>query len=333
MPEPGWRRPPRPPGRVWGHPPARPPRRAGGGCPGQPSDVESLTACPLRWFLSRQGGRPGASAAQTLGTLIHHLAEQAQRRNLRGQALTELTEGVLEELGYPDTWLGGLAAQRVRDMVGRLDTYLSGVPGQVGVERSVDVRVDLPASLGSPDPGEAGDSEEVSVPVRLLGRIDRVEYLDTAHPGTDLPGTGHAGAQDCSDVPHAPLPRVDGTRVRVMDLKTGAVVPGDAARHPQLASYRLALEALGYDVVGAGLVMLGRTPTRRDGGVVVSPRGAALAPSPDPDDGQDWASDLVARAAVAASGSVLQARSGGHCQWCAVKDSCPARPEGRRSWQ
>ncbi|WP_127842398.1 PD-(D/E)XK nuclease family protein [Actinomyces wuliandei] len=312
-----------------------------------PSDIEALTACPLRWFLSRQGGQPGTSASQTLGTLIHRLAEQAQRRNLRGQALTELAEGVLEELGYPDTWLGGLAARRVRDMVGRLDTYLSGVPGHVEVERSVDVRVDLPAaSLGPPAPGQAGDPGEASVPVRLVGRIDRVEYLDTEHRGTDRPDAGHTGAQDCSDVPDVmdapdapprapdtPLPRVDGTRVRVMDLKTGAVVPDDAAHHPQLASYRLALEALGYDVVGAGLVMLGRTPTRRDDGVVVSPRGAALAPSPDPADGQDWASALVARAAAAAYGPVLQACSGGHCQWCAVKDSCPARPEGRRSWQ
>lgn len=309
-----------------------------------PSDVEALTACPLRWFLSRQGGRPGASAAQTLGTLVHRLAEQAQRRNLRGQALAELTEGVLEELGYPDTWLGGLAARRVRDMVGRLDAYLSGVPGHVEVERSVDARVDLPAaSLGSPAPGEAGDPGAATVPVRLLGRIDRVEYLGSEHRGTDRPDAGRPGAPDAWDVPSAqdvpprapdaPLPRADGTRVRVMDLKTGAVVPDDAARHPQLASYRLALEALGYDVVGAGLVMLGRTPTRKDDGVVVSPRGAALDPSPDPDDGQDWASALVARAATAARGPVLQARSGGHCQWCAVKDSCPARPEGRRSWQ
>ncbi|WP_250707984.1 PD-(D/E)XK nuclease family protein, partial [Actinomyces sp. 217892] len=101
---------------------------------------------------------------------------------------------------------------------------------------------------------------------------------------------------------------------------------------PQLAAYRLALEATGYEVTGAALVLLGKEPPKKDNGMpVLAPAGAALALSPDPETGEDWARTLLVRAARAASAGELAARTGEHCRTCPVKDSCPVQSEGRRT--
>ncbi|MDO4244090.1 MAG: PD-(D/E)XK nuclease family protein [Actinomyces sp.] len=268
-----------------------------------PSDVEALTTCPLRWFLRRQGGDRGPTPAQGLGILIHTLAEKAQREGLRGHDLMNRLEQRLPELGYPDTWLGRQHADRARDMVRRLDAYLSSVPGAVDVEQPIDALLDLPRPEAT-EPAAPQNEPGARVTVQVHGRIDRVEHLEA--PGAQGPG-----------------------RVRVIDLKTGSQKPADPTHHPQLATYRLALEAQGREVAGAGLVLLGKNPTRTDPGAALVPPGAALAASPDPDTGQDWAAELLATAALHASGPTLQARTGAHCARCEVKDSCPAVPEGR----
>ena len=119
--------------------------------------------------------------------------------------------------------------------------------------------------------------------------------------------------------------------MRIIDFKTGQRVTSSAARHPQLATYRLALEALGYEVDGGALVLLGKEPPKKNQGApVLAPAGAALEASPDAE-GEDWARALLHEAALAASGSTLTARSGEQCRTCPVKDSCPIQPEGRRA--
>ena len=306
-----------------------------------PSDVEGLAACPLKWFLSRNGGSVPASDAQALGSLIHEIAERAEKEHLRGPALKAAFEERLGGLGYPDTWLGGLASDRARAMIERLDAYLSDCDAlgiRADVEQPVRADVDIPVRLLSPELRDrAGARFRAAgldaVPVMISGRIDRLEHLggyeqqDEDHPG------GNNG-------------------VRVMDLKTGQRVPKDVQRHPQLAAYRLALASQGHHVLGGALVLLGKEPSKRSGdGYVLAPPGAALDPSPaalepadrsgdEPSDGdvsaaaevsEDyWAEDLVAGAAIAGSGPLLQARTGEHCRTCMVKDSCPVQVEGRR---
>ena len=306
-----------------------------------PSDVEGLAACPLKWFLSRNGGSVPASDAQALGSLIHEIAERAEKEHLRGPALKAAFEERLGGLGYPDTWLGGLASDRARAMIERLDAYLSDCDAlgiRADVEQPVRADVDIPVRLLSPElQDRAGARIRAAgldaVPVTISGRIDRLEHLggyeqqDEDHPG------GNNG-------------------VRVMDLKTGQRVPKDVQRHPQLAAYRLALASQGHHVLGGALVLLGKEPSKRSGdGYVLAPPGAALDPSPaafepadrsgdEPSDGdvstaaevsEDyWAEDLVAGAAMAGSGPLLQARTGEHCRTCMVKDSCPVQVEGRR---
>ncbi len=309
-----------------------------------PSDVEGLAACPLKWFLTRSGGSAPASEAQALGSLVHAVAERAESEHLRGPALREAFEERLTDLGYPATWQGGLAADRARAMIERLDAYLADCDAlgiRADVEQPVRADVDISLSVLSPavreraglrKPTEGGDT----VPVTISGRIDRLEHLGGLSAGApeDTAGPGRNGT------------------VRVIDLKTGQHVPKDVQRHPQLATYRLALSSQGLDVVGGALVLLGKEPSKRSGdGYVLAPPGAALDPSPaapepaqEPteDPGEDeangaagsgeeyWAEDLVAQAAVAGVGPVIEARTGEHCRSCRVKDSCPVQVEGRR---
>jgi len=267
--------------------------------------------------------------------------ERAEKEHLRGPALKAAFEERLGGLGYPDTWLGGLASDRARAMIERLDAYLSDCDAlgiRADVEQPVRADVDIPVRLLSPELRDrAGARIRAAgldaVPVTISGRIDRLEHLggyeqqDEDHPG------GNNG-------------------VRVMDLKTGQRVPKDVQRHPQLAAYRLALASHGHHVLGGALVLLGKEPSKRSGdGYVLAPPGAALDPSPaalepadrsgdEPSDGdvstaaevsEDyWAEDLVAGAAIAGSGFLLQARTGEHCRTCMVKDSWPVQVEGRR---
>ncbi len=309
-----------------------------------PSDVEGLAACPLKWFLNRNGGSAPASDAQALGSLIHEIAERAESEHLRGAALRAAFEERLGDLGYPDTWLGGLAAERARAMIERLDAYLTECDAlgvRADVEHPVRADVDIPLQVLSPEVrGRVGVRMSVggldAVPVRISGRIDRLEHLGD-HAGQDL------------DDPAAPA---GNSSARVIDLKTGQRVPKDLQRHPQLATYRLALASQGRDVTGGALVLLGKEPSKRSGdGYVLVPPGAALDPSPasqepadrpgdEPNDGDPdasaevreeyWAEDLVAGAAVSGLGPLLEARTGEHCRTCMVKDSCPVQIEGRR---
>ena len=309
-----------------------------------PSDVEGLAACPLRWFLSRNGGSAPASDAQALGSLIHEVAERAESEHLRGAALREAFKERLGDLGYPDTWLGGLAADRARAMIERLDAYLSDCDAldiRADVEQPVRADVDIPVQVLSPELRDRAGARIPTaglgiVPVRISGRIDRLEHL-----------ADHGG----QDEDHPDRPDRSGS-VRVIDLKTGQRVPKNVQRHPQLATYRLALASQGRDVVGGALALLGKEPSKRSGdGYVLAPPGAALDPSPmvsepadgsgdEPSDGgldgsaegssEYWAEDLVAGAALAGLGPLLEARTGDHCRTCMVKDSCPVQVEGRR---
>ena len=306
-----------------------------------PSDVEGLAACPLKWFLSRNGGSVPASDAQALGSLIHEIAERADKEHLRGPALKAAFEERLGGLGYPDTWLGGLASDRARAMIERLDAYLSDCDAlgiRADVEQPVRADVDIPVRFLSPELRDrAGARIRAAgldaVPVTISGRIDRLEHLGGYEQQYEDHPDGNNG-------------------VRVMDLKTGQRIPKDVQRHPQLAAYRLALASQGHHVLGGALVLLGKEPSKRSGdGYVLAPPGAALDPSPaalepadrsgdEPRDGDAsaaaevsedyWAEDLVAGAAIAGSGPLLQARTGEHCRTCMVKDSCPVQVEGRR---
>ena len=156
------------------------------------------------------------------------------------------------------------------------------------------------------------------IPVRIRGRIDRLEFLDGTPPDSSADGV---------------LPAGQGQRVRVIDFKTGRTAPTQksSARNAQLATYRMALAALGYRVDGSALAFLAEEPRKTTATPYLVPSGVVLDPSPDPDTGQEWDLELLARAALDISGPTLPARSGDVCELCAFRTSCPVNPEGRRA--
>lgn len=309
-----------------------------------PSDVDAISKCPLKWFLQRNGGGTGTSDAQRVGMLVHRLAERAEREGLRGEALRQALEEALPELGYPDTWLGGVQRQRVCDMIDRLDAYLGSAAASALVEQTVDVHLDLPVpedgeeesaaadggeSAASADGGRAVDAgaavssgepvtEGELIPVRIRGRIDRLEFLDGAPPAPSADGV---------------LPAGQGQRVRVIDFKTGKTAPTQktSGRNAQLATYRMALSALGYQVDGSALAFLAEEPRKTTPTPYLVPSGVVLDPSPEPETGKEWDVELLARAALDISGPTLPARSGDACELCAFRACCPVNPEGRRT--
>lgn len=116
--------------------------------------------------------------------------------------------------------------------------------------------------------------------------------------------------------------------VVVVDLKTGRTVPPvrDAATHPQLGVYQLAVDAgalVGPDVrsAGARLVYLssGTAGARRD--------QAALGSEAD---GPSWARTMVDDVAGEMASARFTATANDGCDRCPVRRSCPLRPEGRQ---
>ncbi len=118
----------------------------------------------------------------------------------------------------------------------------------------------------------------------------------------------------------------------VVDFKTGKGAPptaAEVARHPQLAVYQLAVRegALGDHGTspgGAELVHLRQGAVGKEGGDALP-----KVQSQERLDG-DWAADLL----VTAAGRVLDERftpsPGQHCERCAFRRACSARPEGRQ---
>jgi len=296
------------------------------------SSVESLSGLGYLNFLRAAAGLNSLSNSPVL--------ERSARRHAK-YLLINPEDSHDEKHRNNQFYTGYKPSDRARAMIERLDAYLSDCDAlgiRADVEQPVRADVDIPVRFLSPELRDrAGARIRAAgldaVPVTISGRIDRLEHL---------------GGYEQQDEDHP-----DGNNgVRVMDLKTGQRVPKDVQRHPQLAAYRLALASQGHHVLGGALVLLGKEPSKRSGdGYVLAPPGAALDPSPatvepaeqpaeDPGDEEAngatdsseeyWAEDLVAGAAIAGSGPLLQARTGEHCRTCMVKDSCPVQVEGRR---
>ncbi|WP_159794144.1 RecB family exonuclease, partial [Puerhibacterium puerhi] len=243
--------------------------------PVSPSKVETVTTCAVRWALEAAGGTKPDATHQTLGTLVHAIAEDLPRGSL-AELRAELDRR-WPQLALPEGWPSRQLRQRAERMVERLAAYVAGAGEPLLVEAEFDLEV-----------GRA----------RLRGKIDRVEA---------------AG---------------DGAVV-VADLKTGRSAPSkaEAAEHPQLGAYQLAVEGGALDLpegtrsAGAQLVYVGTptvAPTVREQG--------ALRPEPD---GSSWARALVEGAAGTMAAARFDAHPNDLCPMCPVRRSCPLQPEGR----
>lgn len=135
-----------------------------------PSQFESALQCPLRWFLTTIGADGPGTAAQSLGTLVHDIAER--HPNGTREQLRAALEERIGELGYDlGTWAGRRDHAHAYAVIDNLASYMEGVPGTVDVEGTVAANVEG---------------------VMIRGRMDRVEHVDGGVRVTDIK-TGRYG--------------------------------------------------------------------------------------------------------------------------------------------
>lgn len=311
-----------------------------------PSRLETIHNSPLDWLVSAARAEAQTDLSRSLGTLVHAIAEEYPTGTLE-QLQTALEERI-GSLGVPARredeseeeyrervpWEAYALYERAKRMILRLSYYYRQHMGDagwqnLGVEGSFAVRVPVPF-----DPqGEVGELDAL-----LTGRVDRLEEA----------------------------PERDGTRrFVIVDLKTGKSKPDGAAvaNHPQLAAYQIAVEAgageqlaeryraeaaaaesgepapdarpqeLTYESssgrsAGAALMQVGVSDVNDDS-------KARLQVQPALEDNDEWAVDLVQRAAELIAGAQVQTRhrEGTHGHGCRLPELCPICTRGRQVTQ
>ena len=311
-----------------------------------PSRLETIHNSPLDWLVSAARAEAQTDLSRSLGTLVHAIAEEYPTGTLE-QLQTALEERI-GSLGVPARredeseeeyrervpWEAYALYERAKRMILRLSYYYRQHMGDagwqnLGVEGSFAVRVPVPF-----DPqGEVGELDAL-----LTGRVDRLEEA----------------------------PEKDGTRrFVIVDLKTGKSKPDGAAvaTHPQLAAYQIAVEAgageqleeryraeaaaaesgepapdarpqeLTYESssgrsAGAALMQVGVSDVNDDS-------KARLQIQPALEDNDEWAVDLVQRAAELIAGAQVQTRhrEGNHGHGCRLPELCPICTRGRQVTQ
>lgn len=311
-----------------------------------PSRLETIHNSPLDWLVSTARAEAQTDLSRSLGTLVHAIAEEYPTGTL--EELQTALDKRISSLGVPARredeseeeyrervpWEAYTLYERAKRMILRLSYYYrTHMDAQgwknLGVEGSFSVRVPVPF-----DPqGEVGELDAL-----LTGRVDRLEEA----------------------------PERDSTRrFVIVDLKTGKSKPDGAAvaNHPQLAAYQIAVEAgageqlaeryraeaaaaesgepapdarpqeLTYESsagrsAGAALMQVGVSDVNDDS-------KARLQVQPALEDNDEWAVDLVQRAAELIAGAQVQTRhrEGTHGHGCRLPELCPICTRGRQVTQ
>ncbi len=257
-----------------------------------PSQLESVLTCPRQYFLSREvKADPPRGSTTILGSVIHAVAERAATGELTQATASELLDEVWTSIPFPAAWLSASERAEADAAVERF------VAWQSGHEHADVVGVEVPFRAEVEVDGEV---------VVLAGNVDRLERTPTG----DL---------------------------RVVDFKTGRSLPtvADAAASPQVGVYQLAIEnggfaehAPGAHAVGGSLVYLrhdespGWPKTFKQPSLAEKPH---LTDDPDEHAYPTWVHHQVAKARRVLASGTFDAQPGGHCQWCPVRSSCPAR--------
>ena len=312
-----------------------------------PSRLETIHNSPLDWLVSAARAEAQTDLSRSLGTLVHAIAEEYPTGTL--EELQTALEERIGSLGVPARredeseeeyrervpWEAYALYERATRVILRLSYYYRthmDTQGwkNLGVEGSFSVRVPVPF-----DPqGEVGELDAL-----LTGRVDRLEGTAPAEDGT--------------------------RRYAIVDLKTGKSKPDGKTMqtHPQLAAYQIAVEAGAGEqleeryraeaaALEAGEPLPDTRPqeleytgyTGRSGGAALVQLGvsdvnddskARLQVQPALEDNDEWAVDLVQRAAELIAGAQVQTRhrEGTHGHGCRLPELCPICTRGRQVTQ
>ncbi|MFI2103918.1 PD-(D/E)XK nuclease family protein [Isoptericola sp. NPDC019693] len=171
-----------------------------------PSKVETVSTCALRWAFESAGATAPDATHQTLGTLVHAIAE-----DLPKASLTELRAELdrrWPELALPDGWPSRQLRNRAERMIERLAAYYAEAGDPVLVEPEFELTVGRAHLRGKIDRVEDAGDEGVTVADLKTGRSAPARAKATEHPqlgayqlavsegALDLPpGTPSAGAR------------------------------------------------------------------------------------------------------------------------------------------
>ncbi|MGW4533451.1 ATP-dependent helicase [Nocardia sp. NPDC004340] len=253
-----------------------------------PSTVDQLETCPLRWALERHGGsdaeNPHALKGNLVHTLVQALAGQVSEIQVK-QALVKAWKKVDPTARDGENWHSRAELRRTETMV---DTFLAWLRNTRDELTAIGVEVPVDCVLPARGPGE--------VPVRITGRVDRVER--------DALG-----------------------RFVIVDVKTGKtpISKQAAEEHAQLATYQVAAAegALGEGEPGGARLVYVAKPSAKEGATqrTQPPLDAA---------GVDSWRDIVHHAADASKGPSYLAMRNDGCRHCKVAGSCPVQDRGRQ---
>jgi RecB family exonuclease len=109
-----------------------------------PSRVEQFDRCALRWLLeSAAGGTAGSSTSQSLGTLVHELAEAEPDGDL--PTLRRLLDERIGRLGLGQSWVGRRQREQLERMIAKFAQYVAKARAEgrelVAVEQDVAVQL------------------------------------------------------------------------------------------------------------------------------------------------------------------------------------------------
>ncbi len=121
-----------------------------------PSKVETFRRCELRWFLEHVGGGDTSGAAQSVGTLVHAVAESARTpETSTEEVLQARLQALLPTVDLGSGWVGRKEREKAEGMVRRLAGWLAANGREV-----VATELAFEAEVGR---------------ARLGGRVDRIE--------------------------------------------------------------------------------------------------------------------------------------------------------------
>ncbi|WP_353707896.1 PD-(D/E)XK nuclease family protein [Cellulosimicrobium sp. ES-005] len=171
-----------------------------------PSKVETVSTCPLRWSLEAAGGTAPDATHQSLGTLVHSIAETHPSGSL-AELRAELDRR-WAELALPEGWPTRQLRRRAERMIEKLAAYVAQAGEPLLVEPTFDVTVGRARLRGTIDRVEDAGEGTVRVVDLKTGRRTATKAEGAEHPqlgayqlaveagALDVPeGTRSAGAQ------------------------------------------------------------------------------------------------------------------------------------------
>ena len=183
------------------------------------SGLESLTTCPLQWYLQNEARaevpRPPATK---FGSVVHALADYVAKGEIPAdlEAVDALVDRVWRDLRFEAAWQSDAERREARAALARFLRY-----HQRAERTLVETESELRAVIEVPTP--RGSTEQV----RLRGFLDRIEQDEA----------GRMVAIDLKNMRYPPADR-------------------DIPTHAQLGVYQLLLQEAGHEVGGAALVQL-----------------------------------------------------------------------------